>query len=131
MIRLAAAGEIDPRFAHLRRQGSRPFASTGHIFDPEVDSKYRKLSFTPADLSVELTVGRVSVYAVGHGFKGVMLTFESIARRSMCQYEVSLPTKCSVERIAGLIYLNVLQNFPGSVNAFKAHFESVGIPLFQ
>jgi hypothetical protein len=40
-----------------------------------------------------------------------MLTFESITRRSTCQYSVSLPTECSLEQ-TGLIYLNVVQSCP-------------------
>src|SRR5262249_12547890 len=98
---------------------------------PDVDEKYRKLGFTLSDLSLKLTVGNVSVYAVEHLWKGVVLTFESITRRSMCQYEVSLPEKCSVEQIAGLIYINIAQNHRVTAPAWKAHFQQLGIALFQ
>lgn len=80
---------------------------------------------------MKLIVGNVSVYAGDHLFKGVALTFESFASRSICQYEVTLPEKCSVEQIAGLIYLNITQNFRETKEAFRTHFESLGIALFQ
>jgi hypothetical protein len=40
---------------------------------------------------------------------------------------VSLPEVCSGEQIAGLIYINIVENFPGSEAICKAHFEKVGI----
>jgi len=64
-------------------------------------------------------------------FKGVALTFESFTPRTMCQYEVSLPECCSVEQIAGLIYVNIAQNFRDSAAMCKAHFQKLGLPLFQ
>jgi len=99
--------------------------------NPEVEEKYRKLGFTLSDLSLKLTVGGVSVYAVEHLFKGVRLTFESFTSRTMCQYEASLPEKCSVEQIAGLIYVNIAQNHRDSASAWQTHFARLGIPLFQ
>jgi len=93
--------------------------------------KYRQLGFAPAGISLELKVSDVSVSAVEHPWKGVALFFESYMIRSMCQYESSVPTNCSVEQIAGLIYINVAQNFPDSAAQFKAHFQALGIPLFQ
>ncbi len=99
--------------------------------DPSTDEKYRQLGFSPADLSVRLTMGDVSIFAVEHPFRGVVLIFESITPRSMCQYEVSLPEHCSAEQIAGLIFVNIAQNFRGSAEMCKAHFEKLGLPLFQ
>src|SRR5213080_2650675 len=101
------------------------------FLNPEMEQKYQRLGFSPADLSLKVSIGNVSVYAVEHPFKGVMLTFESFTSRSMCQYQVTLPAKCSVEQIAGLIYLNIAHNFRDSKDAFKVHFEKLGIALFQ
>jgi hypothetical protein len=99
--------------------------------NPGTAEKYRQLGFSAADVSLRLTIGDVSIYAVEHPFKGVALIFESITPRIMCQYEVSLPERCSVEQIAGLIYVNVVQNFRGSAEKYKAHFQELGLPLFQ
>lgn len=73
----------------------------------------------------------VSIYAVELPFRGIALIFESVTPRTMCQYEVSLPEHCSVEQIAGLIYVNIVQNFRGSAEMYKAHFQKLGLPLFQ
>lgn len=95
--------------------------------DPGTAEKYRQLGFSPADLSLRLIIGDLSIYALEHPFKGVVLIFESITPRTMCQYEVSLPEHCSVEQVAGLIYVNIAQNFRGSAEIFKAHFEKLGL----
>jgi hypothetical protein len=99
--------------------------------NPNTNEKYRKLGFLPDGLFLKLTVGNVSVNAGDDLFKGVALTFESFRRRSISQSEVTLPDKCSVEQIAGLIYLNVAQNFRDAKEAFRAHFENLGVRLFQ
>jgi hypothetical protein len=99
--------------------------------DPSTAEKYNRLGFLPAGFSLRLTIGDVSIYAVGHPFKGVALTFESIRPRTMCQYEVSLPELCSVEQIAGLIYVNIVNNFSDSREMYKAHFEKLELRLFQ
>jgi hypothetical protein len=99
--------------------------------NPNTNEKYRRLGFSPDGLFLKLTVGNVSVYAGDHLFKGVALTFESFTRRNISQSEVTLPDKCSVEQIAGLIYLNITQNFREAKEAFRNHFESLGIALFQ
>lgn len=99
--------------------------------NPNTNEKYRKLGFLPDGLFLKLTVGNVPVYAGDHLFKGMALTFESFTRRSICQYEVTLPEKCSAEQVAWLIYLNVMQNLRDAKEAFRAHFENLGIPLFQ
>ena len=39
--------------------------------------------------------------------------------------------RCSIEQIAGLIYLNIAQNFRADRDACKRYFETIGIPLFQ
>ena len=101
------------------------------FIDPSTDEKYRKLGFREDRLCMKLTIGNVSVRAVEHPFKGVALFFESYTPRTMCQYESSLPTSCSVEKIAGLIYLNIAHNFRESKDAWKSHFEVLGVPLFQ
>lgn len=99
--------------------------------DPTTEDNYLKLGFVPDGLSLKLTVGRVSVYAVEHPWKGAALTLESFTPRTMTQYTVACPTKCSREQIAGLIYMNIAQNFRDSAAAFKAHFQQLGVPLFQ
>jgi hypothetical protein len=99
--------------------------------NPNTNEKYQKLGFLPDGLFLKLTVGDVSVYAGDHLFKGVALTFESFTHRNISQSEVTLPEKCSVEQIAGLIYLNVAQNFRDTKEAFRAHFKNMGVPLFQ
>lgn len=99
--------------------------------DPGTEGKYRQLGFSPSDLALRLAIGDVSICAVERPFKGVVLIFESITPRTMCQYEASLPEHCSVEQIAGLIYVNITQNFRGSAEMCKAHFEKLGLPLFQ
>jgi len=99
--------------------------------DPGTEEKYLKLGFVPDGLSLKLTVGEVSVYAIEHPWKGAALTLESITPRTATQYEVACPTKCSREQIAGLIYVNIARNFRHSAEAFKTHFEKLGVPLFQ
>lgn len=99
--------------------------------NPGTAEKYRQLGFSAADHSLKLTIGDVSIYAVEHSFKGTALTFESFRPRTICQYEVSLPESCSAEQIATLIYVNVAQNFRGSAEICKAHFQKLGLPLFQ
>jgi hypothetical protein len=99
--------------------------------NPNTNEKYRRLGFSPDGLFLKLTVGNVSVYAGDHLFNGVALTFESFTDRCISQSEVTLPEKCSVEQIAGLIYINVAQNFRDDKETFRAYFENVGIPLFQ
>lgn len=103
----------------------KPFSNSG------IAEKYCQLGFSATGLSLRLTIGDVSIYAVEHPYKGVALIFESITPRTMCQYEVSIPERCSVEQIAGLIYVNVVQNFRGSAEMYKAHFQELGLPLFQ
>lgn len=118
------------RFHRLQRE--RSGRDQMRIFsNSETDQKYRKLGFTQADLSLKLTVGGVSVYAGEDIFKGVRLTFESFAPRSMSQYDVSLPEKCSVEQIAGLIFANVALNHRESAAAWQVHFTRLGMPLFS
>ena len=99
--------------------------------DPSTEDKYLKLGFVPDGLSLKLTVGKVSVYAVEHPWKGAMRTLESFTPRRMSQYTVGCPTRCSREQIANLIYMNIAQNFRDSAEAFKAHFQQIGVPLFQ
>jgi hypothetical protein len=99
--------------------------------DQNTEDKYLKLGFVAVGLSLKLTVGKVSVYAVEHPWKGAALTLESFTPRTMTQYTVACPSKCSRERIAGLIYMNIAENFRDSAGAFKAHFQQLGVPLFQ
>jgi hypothetical protein len=66
--------------------------------DQGTDEKYRLLGFSADGLSMKLTIGSVSIHAVEHPIKGVVLIFESITPRTMRQYETSLPERCSVSR---------------------------------
>ena len=95
------------------------------------DKKYSGLGFAAADSSMKLTIGSVSIHAVRQPFNGVALIFESITPRTACQYEVSLPEHCSVEQIAGLIYVNITLNFGDSEAMCKTHFQKLGLTLFQ
>ncbi len=99
--------------------------------DPNTEKKYLKLGFIPDGLSLKLTVGNVSISAVEHPWKGAMLMLTSFSLRTATQYEVACPTKCTTEQIAGLIYVNIVKNFRDSAEAFKAHFQQLGFPLFQ
>ena len=99
--------------------------------DPSTAEKYYRLGFSVADLSLRITLGDVSIYAVEHPIKGVALSFKSITPRTMCHYEVFLPERCSVEQIAGLIYVNIAENFRDSGAIFKAHFQKLGLKLFN
>jgi len=98
---------------------------------PSTDEKYRHLGFSPVDLAMKLKIGNVSILAVEHPIKGVVLIFECIAPRTMCQYETSLPEVCSVEQIAGLIYVNIALNFSDTAETCKAYFQDLGLSLFQ
>lgn len=93
--------------------------------------RYYQLGFLDSGLSLNLTVGHVSIDAVEHPFKGVVLIFESITTRTMCQYEASLPAFCSKEQIAGLIYVNIAENFRDHAEMYKGHFQKLGLSLFQ
>lgn len=99
--------------------------------DSSTEEKYRELGFLPAGLSLRLTIGRVSIYATAHPLKGAILAFESSTGRSMCLYEVCLPERCGTEQIAGIIYVNILQNFQDSAEACRTYFQMMRIPLFQ
>lgn len=99
--------------------------------DPSTEAKYLSLGFVPEGRSLKLSVGNVSVYATEHPWKDAILVLESFSPRTMTQYDIACPTKCSAEQIAGLIYMNVATNFQDSADAFKSHFEKIGVPLFQ
>ena len=116
----------------LSLRGSDTIQVNMKVFSkPVTEANYRRLGFAQDDLSFKLCVGNVSVYAVEHLWKGVVLTFESFTSRSMCQYDVSLPEKCSVEQIAGMIYMNISTNHRESAGAWKSYFEQLGVALFQ
>ena len=99
--------------------------------DASTEAKYLSLGFVPEGPSLKLSVGNVSVYATEHPWKGAVLVIESFSPRTMTQYDVACPTTCSVQQIAGLIYVNVSMNFRDSAAEFKAHFENIGVSLFQ
>jgi hypothetical protein len=93
--------------------------------------KYYRLGFSDDGLSLKLTIGCVSINAVEYPGKNVALFFSSIGPRIVCQYDIFLPESCSIEQIAGLIYVNIADNFRSSTEMFKAHFQKLGLALFQ
>jgi hypothetical protein len=99
--------------------------------NPSTDEKYYRLGFSADGCSLKIMIGNVSIHAVEHPFRGVVLIFESITPRTICQYEASLPESCSVEQIAGLIYVNISENFRDNAAICKAHFQKLGLTLFQ
>jgi hypothetical protein len=99
--------------------------------DPGTAEKYHRLGFSDDSFSLKIKIGDVSIDAVEHPLRGVVLMFQSVTVRTACMYEVSLPESCSVEQIASLIYVNIAENFRCNVPTCKAHFQKLGIPLFQ
>ena len=99
--------------------------------DPSTEAKYLSLGFVPEGPSLKLSVGNASVFATEHPWKGAVLVLESFSPRTMTQYGIACPTKCSAQQIAGLIYINIAQNFRDSKAAWKAHFDDLGMALFQ
>jgi hypothetical protein len=102
-----------------------------HFADPNTAAKYDRLGFFSEGLLLRLEIGNVSITAAEHPWKGVVLLFQSFTKRSVSQFDVSLPTKCTVEQIAGLIYVNIAHNYRDSAEAWKNYFESLGIHMFQ
>ena len=98
--------------------------------NPATAYKYDRLGFRQSGIFLRLRIGNVTVDAVEHP-KGVRLTFEMITTRSMSQYEAFLPENCSLEQIAGLIYANIAKNNRDNSAICRAHFEALGLPLFQ
>jgi hypothetical protein len=94
-----------------------------------VEQKLTQLGFSPGGLGMELTIGNLKLQVVEGPM--LMISMSSFGPRSMCSYDVKCPTFCSKEQIAGLIYLNVSMNFQNDAELLKAHFQSLGIPLFQ
>lgn len=113
------------------RKAAREVESDEGVLRPKHREQVPETGICPDGLSLKLTVGGVSLYAVEHPWKGATITLESYTARTTTQYSVACPTKCSTEQIAGLIYMNVAQNFRHSAEAFKEHFKKFGIPLFQ
>jgi hypothetical protein len=102
-----------------------------YFSDPSTAAKYDRLGFLPEGLLLILRIGNVSISAAEHPWKGVVLLFQSFTSRRMSQFDVSLPTKCTVEQVAGLIYINIAHNFSDSKDACKSYFESRRIHMFQ
>ena len=99
--------------------------------DPGTAEKYYLLGFSDDDMSLKLTIDCVSINAVEYPGKCVALFFKSFTPRSMCLYDTFLPESCSIEQVAGLIYVNIAHNFRDHKEEFKAHLQKLGIPLFQ
>ena len=99
--------------------------------DPNTEAKYLSLGFVPEGPSLNLSVGKVSVYATGHPWKGAVLVLESVSPGTMTQYDIACPTKCSAQQIAGLIYMNIAQKFRDSKDAWKTYFDALEVALFQ
>jgi hypothetical protein len=99
--------------------------------EPGTAEKYYRLGFSDDGLSLKLTIGCVSINAVEYPGKNVALFFSSVGPRTVYQYDTFLPESCSIEQIAGLIYVNIAENFRTSAEMFKVHFQKLGLPLFQ
>ena len=98
--------------------------------DSALQEKYERLGFKPQGLGMELQIGTVKLNAVEHPWKGVVIILTQITRRSMCQSEFGVSALCSVEQIAGLIYLNFKSGLREDVDTCKRYFESVHVEPF-
>jgi hypothetical protein len=98
---------------------------------PSTAEKFRELGFSAEDASMKLTIENVSIVAIAHPFRGVALFITTISPRTMSQYETFLPEISGPDKIAGLIYINILMNSRDYASAFREHFVKMGIPLFQ
>ena len=47
----------------------------------------------------------------------------------MTQFDVAVPTRCSAEQIAGLIYVNIATNGRQDADTCRRHFEALNVPL--
>lgn len=99
--------------------------------DAELGEKYRGLGFVSDGPSSTLKIGDVELVAVEHPLNGVVIFFTHISPRTMAQFEISLPIRCSAEQIAGMIYANVARICPNQAPAWKHHFQNLKVPLFQ
>ncbi len=97
----------------------------------DLDKKYRSLGFIDHELGLKTSIGAVQLEAVEHPYYGVALFFQHIDRRTATQFEIMAPAACSIEQIAGLIYVNFVQSFPEAVPMCRRHFEKLNIHLFQ
>lgn len=101
------------------------------VFAAGVEEKYRRLGFKSTPLGMELRIGNVELSAAEHPWKGVVIIFTCITPRAMSQFDVAVPTRCSVEQIAGLIYVNITTNCHHDAETCRRHFEALNVPLFQ
>ena len=92
---------------------------------------YSQLGFVPDQLSLSLKVGRVELKALDYPLGGVALFFSGVRRDTMAQFEIKLPNHLSSEMVAGMIYANVARCFPEDASAWRRHFQSLKLPLFQ
>ena len=79
---------------------------------------------------MELRIGNVQLSAGEHPWRGVVL-LTCITPRTMAQFDIAVPTACSAEQIAELIYTNIVLNFREEAEICKRHFEARGMLLFQ
>lgn len=97
----------------------------------ECETKLRPLGFVKGSLGFELTIGTVVICAAENPWKGVVLIFTSIQSRTMTQFDVAFPARCSIEQIAALIYVNLLTALREHAPACREHFEALQVPIFQ
>jgi len=97
----------------------------------EFETKLGRLGFANTSLGLELVISGVVISAAEHPWKGVVLVFTSIQSRTMTQFDVALPTRCSSEQIAALIYANFLIALREHAPACREHFEALHVPVFQ
>jgi hypothetical protein len=96
-----------------------------------VAAKYDRLGFHAEGLLLKLDIGNFSISAAEHPWRGIVLFFQRSSPRTIGAFDAALPAKCSLEQIAGLIYVNIACNSHEDGAACKAYFQTIGIPLFQ
>jgi hypothetical protein len=97
----------------------------------EDEHNYLRLGFVPDQLCLKLKVGCVELTALNYPFGGVALFFTGVRADAAAQFEIRLPSLCSLEMVAGMIYANIARVFPKDAPIWKRHFQSLKLPLFQ
>ena len=97
----------------------------------EDEQNYSRLGFVPDGSIFKLKVGCVELKALDYPFGGIALLFTGVRRDTAAQFEIRLPSLCSTEMVAGMIYANIARIFPEDAHAWKRYFQSLKIPLFQ
>lgn len=99
--------------------------------DSELDAKYRRLGFKSGCYGLELLIGNVRLSAAEHPWKGVVVIFTHFAARTIGEFDIAIPKRCSIEQIAAIIHVNFAMNIREEADACKRHFEALFVPIFQ